>query len=467
VTASTVPKSVDVVVVGAGVAGLVAATELRNSGYHVAVLEARDRVGGRTLNREIPNSGGQVIEMGGQWIGPTQHRALKLVEELGLRLYPTYDDGKHTVDFRGRLRRYTGRIPWLGGRTLIDIGLAQLKLDSVARKVVTAAPWDTRNAAAFDGQTFADWIVRHVKTDGGEKFFRIVTEAVFSAEPEDMSALWAMFYLGSAGGLDPLINTRNGAQQDRVVGGTQLISIRLADRLGDSVELNAPVAAIDWSGDRVVVTTRYRRTVTARRVILAVPPPLAAKIAMTPELPAARRALVDGMPMGSVIKINVVYDSPFWRESGLSGQANSDVRALNTVYDNTPHSGSPAVLLGFLEGRHAKATAHLDPGERRKLVLDDLAAYFGPRAYDAVDYLEQDWCAEEFSGGCYGAFAQPGTLTRFGPALREPIGPIHFAGTETATRWAGYIDGAAESGERAAAEVRASILRQARSAAVG
>ena len=110
--------------------------------------------------------------------------------------------------------------------------------------------------------------------------------------------------------------------------------------------------------------------------------------------------------------------------------------------------------MGFWKAGTRKATAHLDPGERRKLVLDDLAAYFGPRAYDAVDYLEQDWCAEEFSGGCYGAFAQPGTLTRFGPALREPIGPIHFAGTETATRWAGYIDGAAESGERAAAEVR-------------
>jgi monoamine oxidase len=182
---------------------------------------------------------------------------------------------------------------------------------------------------------------------------------------------------------------------------------------------------------------------------------------MTPELPATRRALVDGMPMGSVIKINVIYDTPFWRAAGLSGQANSDVRALNTVYDNTPYGGSPAVLLGFLEGKHAKATARLSRDDRRKLVLDDLAAYFGPKAYDAVDYLEMDWCAEEFSGGCYGAFAQPGTLTRYGAALREPIGPIHFAGTETATRWAGYIDGAAESGDRAAREVMASILRSA------
>ncbi len=470
-------RAPDVVVVGAGVAGLVAATRLRESGYHVKVLEARDRVGGRTVNREIPGTAGQVIEMGGQWIGPSQHRAVRLVEQLGLSLYPTYDSGKHIVDFDGRLRRYQGRIPWLGARTLIDIGLAQLKLDRAAKSAAAprsgahaaaprsgahaAAPWAGARAEAYDRQTFADWIARNVRTSGGEKFFRIVTEAVFSAEPEDMSALWAMFYVGAAGGLDSLINTRDGAQQDRVAGGSQLISVRLAERLGDAVELNAPVDAIDWSGPKAVVTTRGGRSFEARRVVLAVPPALAGRITMTPELPERRRALVDGMPMGSVIKINVVYRTPFWREAGLSGQANSDTRALNTVYDNTPHGGSPGVLLGFLEGRHAKAAARLDPGERRRLVLDDLAAYFGPRAHEAVEYLELDWCAEKFSGGCYGAFAMPGTLTRFGAALREPIGPLHFAGTETATRWAGYIDGAAESGDRVAAEIVASILSEA------
>ncbi|MGH3698702.1 MAG: flavin monoamine oxidase family protein [Pseudonocardiaceae bacterium] len=457
-------NSSEVIVVGAGVAGLVAATQLCDSGYHVAVLEARDRVGGRTVNREIPNSGGQVIEMGGQWIGPTQHRALGLVAELGLQLYPTYDSGKHTVDFKGRLRRYEGRIPWLGTRTLIDIGLAQLKLDSAAKKVITAAPWKSRNADTYDRQTFADWIAHNVKTEGGKKFFRIVTETVFCAEPEDMSALWAMFYLGSAGGLNPLINTRKGAQQDRVIGGTQLISIRLAERLGDAVKLNAPVAAIDWSGERVAVTTRDGCRFPARRVVLAVPPVLAGNIAMTPAMPSARDALVAGMPMGSVMKVNVIYETPFWREFGLSGQANSDVRALSSVYDNTPHTGSPAVLLGFLEGKHAKATAAMSSDARRQLVLDDLASYFGPKAYNAVGYLEMDWCAEEFSGGCYGGFARPETLTGYGTALREPVGPIHFAGTETATRWAGYIDGAAESGERVAAEVKASILQAAHSA---
>ncbi len=444
----------DVIVIGAGVAGLVAATELRRGGLDVIVLEARDRVGGRTLNRPIPGTD-QVIEMGGQWIGPTQHEAIELVNELGLALYPTYDEGKHTADFGGKLGRYTGRIPWmLGVRTLVDVALTQLKLDGAAKKVVTDTPWTTKNASEYDGQTFADWLKRNVKSDGGDKFFRLITEAVFSAEPEDMSALWAMFYLGSAGGLDALINTTKGAQQDRVVGGTQLISIRLAERLGDAVRLNSPVAAIDrTTRAKTEVTTRAGDVYVARNVVLAMPQHLTAQIAMTPELPAARRALVAGLPMGSVIKINVVYDTPFWKEQGLSGQANSDVRALNTVYDNTPFGGSPAVLLGFLEGKHAKAGAALSLDERRKLVLDDLAAYFGPKALNPVEYLEQDWCAEQWSGGCYGAFATPGTLTRYGSALREPIGSIHFAGTETATRWAGYIDGAAESGKRAANEV--------------
>jgi monoamine oxidase len=445
---------VDVVVVGAGVAGLVAADLLRGAGLDVAVLEARDRVGGRLTGREIPGSGGQFVEMGGQWIGPTQARAHALVRDLGLRLYPTYDEGRHTVEWRGRLIRHTGRIPWLGAATLADIGLAQYRLDHTARRLDPAAPWAAVNASRLDSQTFAQWMARNVKTSGGEKFFRLVTEAVFSAEPEDMSALWTTFYVGSAGGLDALINTRKGAQQDRVVGGSQLLALGLAGRLGPAVHTGSEVVAIDWSAEHATVTTADARVFTARRVVVAVPPPLAGRIATTPELPEVRRALVEGMPMGSVIKINVVYDAPFWREQGLSGQANSvDGRAFNTVYDNTPHSGSPAVLVGFFEGEHAKTAALLTPAERRARVFDDLAAFFGPRAREAIDYLELDWCAERFSGGCYGAFATPGTLTRFGAALRMPVGPIHFAGTETATRWAGYIDGAAESGERAATEV--------------
>lgn len=445
-------RSADVVVVGAGVAGLVAATRLQAAGHEVAVLEARDRVGGRTLNRELPGTN-QMIEMGGQWVGPTQDRILSLISELGLSTYPTYDEGKHTVEFKGRLRRYSGNLPWLGTLSMLDIGQAQLALDRAAARIDTSAPWTGPHAELNDKETFADWLRRRVRTSGGDRFFRSITEAVFAAGPEEMSALWALFYIGAAGGLDPLINTRGGAQQDRVEGGTQLIALRLAAGLGDAVTLRAPVTAVDWSDSSGVRVSCDFGSVRARRVVLAVPPALAGEITYTPNLPAARRSLIAGMPMGSVIKVNVVYDRPFWREAGLSGQAISDVRGLSATFDNTPASGSPPVLVGFFEARHARAAGLLSTGDRRKAILQDLAAYFGPRARDAVDVLEQDWSAEPWSRGCYGAFATPGTLTGYGAALREPIGPIHFAGTETATRWAGYLDGAVQSGERVAREV--------------
>jgi monoamine oxidase len=230
------------------------------------------------------------------------------------------------------------------------------------------------------------------------------------------------------------------------------IALELAARLGDQVVTGTPAREIEWDGAGAEVRAPGHQ-VRAQRVVLAVPPPLAARIRFWPGLPSERDQLTQRMPMGWTIKVNVVYDEPFWRADGLSGQANSDLRPLGTVFDNTPPSGRPGVLVGFLEARHAQAAARLDQGQRRGLVLDDLAGYFGPRAKNAAAYLERDWAAEEYSRGCYGAFATPGTLTRFGRALRTPVGPIHWAGSETATRWAGYMDGAVQSGQRAAREV--------------
>ncbi|WP_431954910.1 flavin monoamine oxidase family protein [Nocardia lijiangensis] len=449
-------KSADVVVVGAGVAGLVAARELVRAGKEVLVLEARDRVGGRLLNEDLLD--GVPIEMGGQWVGPGQDRVLGLIAELGLSTFPTHVAGQNIGEFGGTRSVYTGRIPKMNPLALADIGQAQLRLDRVARAVAERAPWLAPQADRLDGQTFATWMNRHAYTPTGRAFLRLITEAVFAAEPEDISALWAAFYVGAAGGLDALINTEGGAQQDRVVGGTQRIAQRLAEQLGERVVLDTPVTDLTW-GDGELEISAGGTVVSAKRAVIAVPPPLAGRIRYRPGLHGGRDQLVQRMPMGRVIKINVAYSEPFWRAQGFSGQANSDRRPFGTVFDNTPPDGTPGVLVGFFEGKQADAASRLDPEARRTQVLTDLVGYFGPAAARPIAYLERDWADEEYSRGCYGAFATPSTLTRFGPALREPIGPLHWAGTETATRWAGYIDGAVESGERAAGEVLVALER--------
>jgi len=450
------PGSVDVAVIGAGLAGLVAARDVAAAGLGVTVLEARDRVGGRLLNAALPGADGEIVEAGGQWVGPGQDLVLGLIRDLGLDTFPTYDTGDKIAELRGGRTQYSGRIPRLNPAVLADIGQGQLRMDRAARRVPLDAPWSAPGAARLDGQTFATWLRRRMGTVRGLAFTRLVTEAVWCAEPEDMSALWALFYLHSGGGVDSLINTAGGAQQDRVTGGSQRIALELAAGLGDQVVTGTPVREIEWDGAAAEVRAPGHQ-VRARRVVLAVPPPLAARIRYAPGLPPERDQLTQRMPMGWTIKVNVVYEEPFWRADGLSGQANSDLRPLGTVFDNTPLSGRPGVLVGFLEARHAQAAARLDQGQRRGLVLDDLAGYFGPRARNAAAYLELDWAAEEYSRGCYGAFATPGTLTRYGRALRTPVGPLHWAGTETATRWAGYMDGAVQSGQRAAREVIAAL----------
>jgi monoamine oxidase len=442
----------DVAVVGAGIAGLVAARDLTAAGKEVVVLEARDRVGGRVLNHAL--SDGTVVELGGQWVGPTQLRMAKLTAELGLETFPTYNTGEHLVHVRDKQIRYRTR-PSLGPLVLADIGQAQARFDRLAARVPLEVPWAADRARQLDGQTFETWIQRNARTASGREMLRLYAEGVFAAEASDFSLLHALFYTHSGGGIDALAGTAGGAQQDRFVGGSQLVPLRLAEQLGDRVRLGAPVRRIE---QRATAATVHADgvDVMAAHVIVAVPPTLAGRIVYDPPLPASRDQLTQRVPAGSVIKCHAVYDAPFWRDAGLTGQATGDRGPAKVVFDNSPPGGAPGVLLAFLEGAAARRLNRVRPDERRAAVLGSLVEFFGHQAADPVEYVELDWSEEEWTRGCYGAHFAPGVWTQYGPALRAPVARIHWAGAETATVWSGYMDGAVQSGERAAAEVVAS-----------
>jgi monoamine oxidase len=441
-------RHADVVVVGAGLAGLAAARELRAAGRDVIVLEARDRVGGRTLNESIGD--GKVVEIGAQWVGPTQDRVLALVRELGLETFPTHAAGKNIFERGGQLGHYSGTIPRTNPVGLAEVGIAIRRLNAMAATVPPEAPWLAPKAERWDSETFATWMRRNVRTEVARDILRLAIIGVWAVEPRDLSLLHVLFYIRSAGSLEILTDTEGGAQQDRIVGGSQLIALRMAEQLGSPVvELATPVRSIRHSEAGVTVVAD-RLTVGGRRAIVAIPPTLTGRIAYDPPLPAVRDGLSQRMAQGSVVKCMAVYERPFWRQRGLSGAVTSVTGPVSVGFDNSPPDGSPGVLLGFLEGQAAREAADLPQAERRRLVADCFARLFGPEAADPIDYVDRAWGADEWSRGCYGGFMPTGAWTDYGSALRPPIGPIHWAGAETAVVWNGYMDGAVGSGQEAA-----------------
>ena len=440
----------DVAVIGAGLAGLSAARALKAEGFSVTVLEARDRVGGRTVNEPIGD--GKIVELGGQWVGPGQTRILELIPELGLETFPTFGEGLNLIERGGSVRSYKGTIPKANPLALAELGIAIKKINRLASKVDPEMPWESE-LADLDRITFDTWMRRNVRTAAARDMMRLAIEAVWAAEPEDISMLHMLFYVRSAGSLDLLLDAEGGAQDSRVRGGTQLISKRLAEELGDVVRLESPARRILWSGDRTLVLADGLE-VSARRVVVALPPVLAGRLVYEPALPAARDGITQRMIQGSVIKTMSIYPEPFWRADGFSGQATSADGPVSVVFDNSPPDGSPGVLLAFLEGKAARDAGELPKEVRRQLVIDCLVRLYGERAEHPDNYVEKVWAADEWARGCYGGYMPPGAWTSHGHALREAVGPIHWAGAETASEWAGYMEGAIQSGRRAADEIR-------------
>ena len=442
----------DAVVVGAGVAGLAAARRLVAEGRDVVVLEARDRVGGRLWNTEI---GGEANELGGEWVAPYQSHLHALLEELGIELFPAYRDGDDVyVDEAGRAHRHAGDETALSEEDERELKDGDAKLDALAKELDPDAPWEHPRARELDEITFDEWLRAEVGTEAARENLRSYLADGFLTKPaHSFSLLQGLWVIAGAGGTYELFAPEQCLAY-RVVGGSQLIPIRMAEELGERVILNAPVRAIRWRDGGVEVDAGDLR-VTAQAAVVAVAPNLAATIRFEPALPAWRMRLQQASSQGSVTKFLAVYDHPFWREDGLSGEGFAPFGLVRELYDNTPPSASAGVLCTFLPGEQADVVARMSPDARRTAILEGMAAFVGPEGLRATDLIETDWSAEEWTRGAYASTFGIGGLTRFGPDMRRPVGPIHWACSDIAGFGNMHMEGAARSGDAAAAEILA------------
>ena len=446
---SSPAETADVVVVGGGLSGLTAARRLTETGKRVILLEARDRVGGRTYHGPI---GTRRFDLGAQFVGPTQDRVRALAAEFGLQIKPVYSAGKRIWELRDDRLEFGQGNPPLPFATLMDLPHVMGQIDATANRVGAQAPWAAADAAALDAQTAATWAAAHTWTDNTMDLLVCSTRAVFGADPDELSMLFLAYYTAQGDSLEMLTQTQGGAQDSIIVGGTQQLSLGLAEKLGAIVRLNQPVTRIAQDGQGVEVTTASGTTIRAAHVIVAMPPVAAGRIAFDPPLPPGRHELQQRMPMGRYDKVIVTYDKPFWRDAGFTGEVASVRGPVTASYDDDPGDGTGA-LLNFIGGDHALHWQKLPPDKQQEAVLDCLARWFGEAARHPTAYGYNHWAEQPETGGAPVALMAPGVLSRLGPALRAPCGRIHWAGTEAAVKWTGYMDGAIRAGEAAAAAI--------------
>jgi monoamine oxidase len=445
------PREADVCIVGAGLAGLTAARRLSQAGRSVVVLEARDRVGGRIWTQT--SAGGVPVDMGAAFIGPDHDQLRGLIKEVGVTTFPTYVEGDYILANAGRVQRYRGNIPRLNPVALLSAGQAIARMNAMAKKVPLEAPWTARRAASWDAQTVRSWLSpAHVPTRLARDLVDSTVRACFAADLSEVSLLNWLFLVHASGGIEALMSLEGGLQDSQFQGGMGQVPEAMAAELGDAVVLGAPATAITQSGDRVEVTSDVVR-VQARRVVLALPRALAAGIRFEPALPADHALLIHQMPAGTEIKLVAIYDEPFWRADGANGATVAMDDLAEITLDTTQPGHSYGVLATYAAGPQARTLWAMGEKARRDLLLRTLSRRLGAAAARPLELLELNWAEERWTRGCsFGRFPT-GVLTQYGRCIREPVGRLHWAGTETATKFYGSLDGAVRSGERVCREV--------------
>ncbi|AWB91541.1 flavin monoamine oxidase family protein [Aeromicrobium chenweiae] len=440
-------EQVDVLVVGAGATGLSAAYALQRAGRSVLVLESRDRVGGRLWTEEVD---GVDLEIGGQWVSPDQEALLAMLDELGLETFERHREGESVyVGLDGERRTFTGEVLPVAPAVEAEMDRLTELLDELSAQMDPARPWDMPGATELDHVTFRAWLDEQCEhEEARDNIAMFIAQAMLTKPAHTFSALQAVHMAASAGSFSNLVDSEFILDR-RVIGGLQQVPLQLAARLGDAVRTGHDVEKVCWHDGGVTVACGDL-TVSARHLVLAIPPTAVTRVRFEPPLPSVQRETRQHQSFGQVIKVHATYETPFWRDAGLSGTAFSPYLTVHEAYDNTNHDEDRGTLVGFVSDVQADAVLALDADQRRAIILESLQTYFGPEAASPLTYFESDWTSEELGSGAYGSSFDLGGLTRFGPRLREPAGPIQIGSSDVAGLGFQHVDGALRVGAQMA-----------------